>query len=129
LLSAHYGSGNHVCGPLTCRYPDVPPCDGTQWTDAAPGANGSQIDQSVLLGNFFDTKPAPEPPVSTPATVTADGTKTLSEIAVANKTAPAGILRATAVADGLFAANLAAWIDGAIGEMVVPAGVALRIPG
>jgi hypothetical protein len=27
--------------------------DGTQWTDTAPGENGTQVDASVLLDNFF----------------------------------------------------------------------------
>jgi hypothetical protein len=54
LLSAHYGAGKHICGPSTCAYPGVPPCDGTQWTDVAPGANGSLIDESLLEDDFFD---------------------------------------------------------------------------
>ena len=53
LLSAHYGAGQHICGPATCAYPGVPACDGTQFTDAAPGLGGSLIDESILLDNFF----------------------------------------------------------------------------
>jgi hypothetical protein len=51
LLSAHYGAGKHICGPSTCNL--CPAVDGTQWTDAAPGAGGSLIDESVLLDDFF----------------------------------------------------------------------------
>jgi hypothetical protein len=51
LLSAHYGAGKHVCGPATCRL--CPAVDGTQWTDTASGLNGSRIDESVLLPDFF----------------------------------------------------------------------------
>jgi hypothetical protein len=51
LLSAHYGAGKHICGPSTCNL--CPACDGTQFTDAAPGAGGSLIDESVLLDDFF----------------------------------------------------------------------------
>ena len=63
LWSAHYGAGRHICGPGSCGYigPDgkaVPACDGTQWTDQALGRN---LDESVLLGDFFDTSPPPEP--------------------------------------------------------------------
>ncbi len=57
LLSAHYGAGEHICGPETCRLVWIP-MDGTQWTDSAPGTGGSQIDASVLADNFFGT-PAP----------------------------------------------------------------------
>ena len=53
IWSAHYGLGPHICGPATCKYPGVPACDGTQFTDLAPGAHGSLIDQSLLLGTFF----------------------------------------------------------------------------
>jgi hypothetical protein len=54
LWSAHYGQGQHICGPGTCRQAQHA-CDGTQWTDVALGRS---LDQSVLLGNFFFTAPA-----------------------------------------------------------------------
>ena len=65
LWSAHYGCGQHICGPSTCMYigPDgrvVTACDGTQWTDTALSRN---LDQSVLVGDFFDTPAPPKPPV------------------------------------------------------------------
>jgi hypothetical protein len=56
LLSAHY-STRHICGPATCAYPGVPACDGTQWRDNAPGAGGSQVDESALLDDFFQEAP------------------------------------------------------------------------
>jgi hypothetical protein len=67
LLSAHYGwrgadgkqDPKHICGPATCRYPGVPACDGTQWTDQAPGANGSKIDESILNDDFFEEAAMP----------------------------------------------------------------------
>jgi len=59
LLSAHYGAGQHICGPATCAYPGVPACDGTQFTDAAPGLGGSLIDESILLDNFFTEASVP----------------------------------------------------------------------
>ena len=52
LRSAHYGAGEHICGPATCKLVSVP-MDGTQWTDSAPGVNGALIDASVLADDFF----------------------------------------------------------------------------
>jgi hypothetical protein len=71
---------------------------------------------------------APPVPVNTPTTVTADGKQTIAEIAAAHGTAPAGILRATAVTDGFYPADVAAWIDTALGASVPPAGAVLRVP-
>lgn len=55
LWSAHYGQGEHICGPSTC--PEGKrlgvPMDGTQWTDKATGYNHALIDASILLGDFF----------------------------------------------------------------------------
>jgi hypothetical protein len=64
LLSAHYGAGEHICGPGTCAVRDgsgrvVPACDGTQWRDNAPGVKGTLIDESLLLAGFFGV-PAPK---------------------------------------------------------------------
>jgi hypothetical protein len=58
LWSAHYGAGAHICGPGSCRYPGVPACDGTQWTQNALGRN---LDESLLADDFFATSPAPKP--------------------------------------------------------------------
>lgn len=55
LWSAHYGQGEHLCGPHTCGYPQA---DGTQWTDAALGRN---LDQSILNNDFFEEAPPPSP--------------------------------------------------------------------
>ena len=52
LLSAHYGEGNHVCGPGTCKAMAVD-ADGTQWTDSAAGVGGTLIDLSTLNDDFF----------------------------------------------------------------------------
>jgi Putative peptidoglycan binding domain len=57
LISAHYGAGEHVCGPSTCKYEQggqvIPSMDGTQWTDTFAGVNGAAIDMSSLSDNFF----------------------------------------------------------------------------
>lgn len=59
LLSAHYGTGEHICGPSTCRYEQggqvIPAMDGTQWTDQFAGVNGAGIDMSSLVDGFFGT--------------------------------------------------------------------------
>jgi|ERR1022692_2078097 hypothetical protein len=133
LLSAHYGAGEHICGPAGCKYPGVPPCDGTQWTDAAPGAGGSKIDQSWLLANFFDPAPKLPVPVQGPVTVTADGKKSLAQIAAAAGTQPSTILRVTAIHDGAFAPLLAGFLNGifhgsVIPGTAVPAGIVLHLP-
>lgn len=65
LLSAHYGAGEHICGPSTCALRDaagrvVPACDGTQWRDDAPGLGASKVDESVLADGFFPAPPAPK---------------------------------------------------------------------
>jgi hypothetical protein len=57
LWSAHYGEGQHICGPATCKLTSIP-MDGTQWTDNALGKN---VDQSLLLPNFFAPQPTPDP--------------------------------------------------------------------
>ena len=49
LWSAHYGFGEHICGPASCGLVPIE-VDGTQWTNAALGRN---LDQSLLLANFF----------------------------------------------------------------------------
>jgi hypothetical protein len=49
LWTAHYGEGEHICGPGTCRALSVN-ADGTQWTSSA---GGLVLDQSLLLGGFF----------------------------------------------------------------------------
>lgn len=52
VLTAHYGAGQHICGPHSCGQLQFD-ADGTQWRDDAPGVNGARIDESVLLDDFF----------------------------------------------------------------------------
>jgi hypothetical protein len=71
LLSAHYGEGNHVCGPATCKWPGITVAmDGTQWTDAAAGVGGTKIDLSTLNDDFFGA----------PAPVTVEADVTLTQL-------------------------------------------------
>jgi hypothetical protein len=57
LWSAHYTHSAHICGPSSCGLTSVA-VDGTQWTDRAYGRN---LDQSLLLGDFFGAAPKPPP--------------------------------------------------------------------
>jgi len=59
LWTAHYGAGEHICGPKSCGALSGD-ADGTQWT---PNAMGRNLDQSLLDPDFFGT-PAPPPPPS-----------------------------------------------------------------
>jgi hypothetical protein len=54
IWSAHYEWQPHLCGHITCGYPQA---DATQWTSSALGR---QLDQSLLTADFFGT-PAPPP--------------------------------------------------------------------
>jgi hypothetical protein len=54
LWSAHYGLGEHICGPSSCGAVPVA-VDGTQWTSSALNLN---LDQSLLESNFFSTDPS-----------------------------------------------------------------------
>jgi hypothetical protein len=58
LWTAHYGQGEHICGPKTCGELSID-ADGTQWTDAYRTPSGAVVDMSVLADDFFGT---PEPP-------------------------------------------------------------------
>lgn len=55
IHSAHYGKGQHVCGPATCGFPQA---DGTQYADK--GLRGQNTDLNVFLPHFF-AAPAPDP--------------------------------------------------------------------
>ena len=57
VLSAHYGAGQHICGPGTCKASFQ--ADGTQWTDTYSGVGGALIDMSLLADSFFGATPPP----------------------------------------------------------------------
>jgi len=124
LWSAHY-DGPHICGPASCRYPGVPACDGTQWT---PNALGRNLDESLLLDDFFAT---PEP-IVTITSWKSDGKTSLAQLAAQHKTGCSSILRATAE-HGKYGAPLASWIDNVFAGTQspvapVPPGVMLWVP-
>lgn len=49
LWTAHYGVGEHICGPSSCGALSID-ADGTQWTSSAMGL---VLDQSLLADDFF----------------------------------------------------------------------------
>jgi hypothetical protein len=49
LWTAHYGQGEHICGPGSCGALSID-ADGTQWTSSA---RGLVLDQSLLAADFF----------------------------------------------------------------------------
>jgi hypothetical protein len=51
LWTAHYGLGEHICGPSSCGALSIE-ADGTQWTSSALGR---VLDQSELQASFFTT--------------------------------------------------------------------------
>src|ERR1700733_6040041 len=51
LWTAHYGVGEHICGPGSCGALSIE-ADGTQWTSSAMGL---VLDQSLLADVFFTT--------------------------------------------------------------------------
>ncbi len=53
LWTAHYGLGQHICGPGSCGALSVE-ADGTQWTSSALGR---VLDESELQANFFTISP------------------------------------------------------------------------
>jgi hypothetical protein len=64
LWSAHYLDVAHICGPHSCGELSID-ADGTQWTSTAMGRD---LDESLLLADFFGTPPAPHPhPAPPPA--------------------------------------------------------------
>jgi hypothetical protein len=128
LLSAHYGAGKHICGPVTCRYPGVPAADGTQWTDSAPGNAGTRVDESLLLDDFF----SPPEPAGAPVSVTdylATGRESLAEVALERKTEPSVILRLTLQANGgTFPLPVAGYVNAGNLKAPMAAGIVLRVP-
>jgi hypothetical protein len=58
IWTAHYGLGEHICGPSTCGSFPVN-VDGTQWSNQFAGVNGALIDISTLHDDFFSGGPLP----------------------------------------------------------------------
>ena len=57
LWTAHYEVGEHICGPEACGALSIN-ADGTQWTpNAVVNGVALDLDQSLLLENFFTTDP------------------------------------------------------------------------
>jgi GH25 family lysozyme M1 (1,4-beta-N-acetylmuramidase) len=94
----------------------------------ADAANGTEADLDGWVATYLPVPVVAKPVAAGPVTVTADGKQTLAQIATAHGTQPSGILRATAIADGLYPANVAGWINAGFGKSIPPAGAVLHIP-
>jgi hypothetical protein len=61
IWTAHYGVGEHICGPGSCGALSIN-ADGTQWTS---NSMGLILDQSLLVDNFFTiTTTTTNPPIT-----------------------------------------------------------------
>jgi hypothetical protein len=60
LWTAHYGLGEHICGPASCGALSIG-ADGTQWTSSAMGL---VLDQSLLVADFFTNGASNNPTVT-----------------------------------------------------------------
>lgn len=123
--SAHYGSGQHICGPNVCGYPAA---DGTQWTSSALGRN---LDQSMLVNNFFGVTPPPPPPVPAVVYLTAAEMGTImAQLPVLQKDMSDAHLphwyvhRVQGICNAVFGAKLT--VDGAYGPATVTAVKAVQ---
>jgi hypothetical protein len=79
LVSAHYGAGQHICGPGTCGYPQA---DGTQWID-----HGTW-DESLLSDGFFGTPTPTKPIIQPPAPKPVPPSQSSEDSTVSILTAP-----------------------------------------
>ena len=112
LWSAHYTGAAHVCGPHSCGEMTVD-ADGTQWTDIA---RGKDLDESLLLDNFFGK--AVTPPVVTYLTVATSLPVLTPGMSDANL--PHWyIRRAQSIMNGVYGAGLT--VDGEYGPATVTA--------
>jgi hypothetical protein len=92
LWTAHYGLGEHICGPRGCGALSID-ADGTQWTSSA---RGLVLDESLLAGDFF--------------TATTDPTVTEAELQSGQLTMGSGAYTVIAVPPGT-AHHIALGID------------------
>jgi peptidoglycan hydrolase-like protein with peptidoglycan-binding domain len=124
LLSAHYGEGNHICGPGTCKATPID-MDGTQYTKTGAGVGGTLIDLSTLLDDFFG---APAPVITLEADVK------LTQLELGSSGQPVQNWQGILVAHGLGhliatgAGNVMeyAGVDGAFGAKTVAATKAFQ---
>ena len=99
LWSAHYGKGEHLCGPTTCGGSSAT-ADATQFTSRA---NGESLDESVCLADFF-TLVLPPPPVTHPVLTMGDK-DTESNGPVATLQKRLDVWGFTVAVDGVFGQN------------------------
>jgi hypothetical protein len=130
LWTAHYGLGEHICGPDTCGYLSIN-ADGTQWTSSALGL---VLDQSELVENFFTTVQGVPVEAELQSGQLNLGSKALTAISVAPGTAhqiafgtdngvenqPPAVLRVAIHDTGWYVPGANIAVDGTKGLHVVP---------
>ena len=97
LWSAHYGAGQHICGPASCGYPQA---DGTQFTSKALGES---LDESLVAADFFGPQP-----LTFPITQGDAGTEVVTLQKMLNAWASVIGLTPVLMPDGNFGAKTAA---------------------
>ena len=128
LWSAHY-AGQHICGPRSCGAVSID-MDGAQWTDRAWGRS---LDESLLLGDFFDAPaapkpPAPPPPAPVPAWQEAmmQALPTLSEGSDDTHLPHEYVRRVQLIANGIYHASPELAVDGVYGAVTKSAVAAIQ---
>jgi hypothetical protein len=112
LWTAHYGIGEHICGPASCAALSIE-ADGTQWTSSAMGRI---LDQSLLAADFFGVSPVPVIPVWQESM--------LQALPIVRQGSTGGIVRTI---QGLCVARgQAVTVDGSFGPKTAGAVVALQ---
>jgi hypothetical protein len=66
IWSAHYGAGEHICGPSTCKLTKTA-CDWTQFTNRAANSSLDESDLGSDAPSFTAPKAAPAPVKAAPA--------------------------------------------------------------
>lgn len=94
----------------------------------ADAYNGTSADLDAWVASHIPPPVPVQKPV-TVTTVTTDGKMTLGQLATVHGTQPSGLLRATAVADKFYPANIAGWLNTTLATEVPPAGLVLHLPG
>jgi peptidoglycan hydrolase-like protein with peptidoglycan-binding domain len=109
LWLAHYGQGQHTCGPSTCGYPQA---DATQFTSKALGES---LDESEVADDFFGAQP-----LTFPVKQGDVGTEVVTLQKMLNAWASVIGLTPVLVPDGAFGAKTAAAVQRAQARFALP---------
>ena len=113
LWSAHYTGSPHICGPSSCGLMGID-ADGTQWTDRAMGRD---LDQSLLLPDFFGSAPAPPPLVPVWEAAMIAALPTLTTGSDDARLPHSFVRRVQAIANDVYSASPRLAVDGTYGPL------------